>query len=61
MCRVLTGNIFNVKTARCMKKPRLKSDFTRLTDALMEIKAEAIVRAMTGNAFFRLHCLRWHW
>lgn len=35
-----------------MKKPRLKTNFTRLTDALMEIKAQAIVSAMTGNASF---------
>lgn len=35
-----------------MRNPRLKTDFTRLTDSQMEIKAQGIVSAMTGNAFF---------
>lgn len=35
-----------------MKNPRLKTDFSRFTDADLEIKAQAIVIAMTDNANF---------
>lgn len=35
-----------------MKTPRLKLDFVRLSDADLEIKAQAIVTAMTGNTYF---------
>jgi hypothetical protein len=35
-----------------MKHPRLKTDFSRLSDSDLEIKAQAIVVAMTDNAFF---------
>lgn len=35
-----------------MKNPRFKTDYTRLTDGHVKLKAQAIVNAMTGNAFF---------
>jgi len=35
-----------------MKTPRLKLDFVRLSDPDLEIKAQAIVTAMTDNTFF---------
>lgn len=35
-----------------MKNPRLKTDFSRLSDADLEIKAQAIVSAMTNNPSF---------
>ncbi|AXY73365.1 hypothetical protein D3H65_04950 [Paraflavitalea soli] len=35
-----------------MKTPRLKLDFVRLSDPELEIKAQAIVAAMTDNTYF---------